>query len=368
MTVNQLGLLLSTGLEARLLATSNEFVEYDTGVQSSIRFHGMPDYGATFVDPRPGNQGGWIYVSNCEVRKPFKTAGVGALTFNSAGQLMDYRMLLEGTMANCAGGRTPWGSYISCEEYNKGNIWQVDPLGAREPRKITLGSDGGFFESFACDVRHRHYFVTEDHINGTLRRFIPDVVDTFDPWDELHGTGVTTHLILKPDSDTHGTYEWTSNMAAARLNGRMFYPNPEGLDVHEDQLYFVSKKLKTMFVLNLDDGTYTSHTTRRGVFDGQPDQIQRILSPEGEVYDELLYFTEDGGRYAGVHARNREGQFFSILESPYWSDETTGLAFSPDGLYMYIAYQDNGTLFEISREDGLPFYAQTLTIKYHATT
>jgi hypothetical protein len=115
-----------------------------------------------------------------------------------------------------------------------------------------------------------------------------------------------------------------------------------------------------MFVLNLDDITYTSHATRQGLFDGQPDQLQRIIGAGNGG---------DGGKDAGVHARDRDGLFYTIIESPQYgnADETTGLAFSPSGKRMYIAYQISGILFEITREDGLPFHARSLHIKYHNT-
>jgi sugar lactone lactonase YvrE len=41
------------------------------------------------------------------------------------------------------------------------------------------------------------------------------------------------------------------------------------------------------------------------------------------------------------------------------------LSFSPDGQHLYVAYQHNGLLFDIWREDGLPFQAQALNVKYH---
>jgi hypothetical protein len=37
-----------------------------------------------------------------------------------------------------------------------------------------------------------------------------------------------------------------------------------------------------------------------------------------------------GGVDAGVHGRSADGRFFTILESPEYTDETSGLAFSPD--------------------------------------
>ena len=47
-------------------------------------------------------------------------------------------------------------------------------------------------------------------------------------------------------------------------------------------------------------------------------------------------------------------------------DETTGLAFCPEGKRMYVAYQKSGLLFEVTRDDGLPFHGRTLDVKFHA--
>jgi hypothetical protein len=143
-------------------------------------------------------------------------------------------------------------------------------------------------------------------------------------------------------------------------------PGSEGIDIRDDVLYFVSKQFKSMFVLNLDDFTYTNQTTRNGLFDGQPDQLKTLFGESNNSTQDILYFTEDGGKYAGIHARNNLGQYFTILESHEYSDETTGLSFSPDAKHLYIAYQDNGLLFDITRVDGLPFNAKTLNVKYHS--
>jgi hypothetical protein len=56
--------------------------------------------------------------------------------------------------------------------------------------------------------------------------------------------------------------------------------------------------------------------------------------------NEFLYFNEDLGDVAGVHARNSDGQMFTILEGPGWSNEVTGLTFSPSGMHMYLCFQE----------------------------
>jgi hypothetical protein len=370
----QAGLLLSEGLSARLLATTGNNVEYWDGSESEIKFHGRPDGGATFPDARGessnsnsnSNPGGWIYTSNSEMATNGQ-GGVGALTFDADGNLIHYQMVLKNTTMNCGGGRTPWNTWISCEEVEfTGLIYQVDPLGFREAQVTTLGNNGGRWESFSYDIRDRerpYFFATEDHNKGTVRRFTPATVDwDNDPWNMLHGAGATDYLMIFPNATNNGgTFQWTNDLNAAKYNARSYYPQTEGIDVFGSQMFLVCKNIRQLFTINLDDGTYSNRTTISGLFDGKPDAMQRIL---GDSRD-LLYFTEEGGVDAGVHARDHLGRFYTILESPVYKDETSGLSFSPDGRFLIVAYQENGLLFQVWRNDGHPFYATHLDVKYH---
>ena len=74
------------------------------------------------------------------------------LYFDEDGYLVDYKTLLSNTDRNCGGGLTPWGTWISCEEEDGGQCWQVDPDPSglfHESPKVTLlgGDDGGRYES-----------------------------------------------------------------------------------------------------------------------------------------------------------------------------------------------------------------------------
>lgn len=181
----------------------------------------------------------------------------------------------------------------------------------------------------------------------------------------LHGPGTIEYLMMEPNSGrTGGRFWWGTSRSNARNNAGRFYPNSEGIDVYNSKLYFVCKKIKRLFELDLVEGTYTNQSTTTGLFDGGPDQLKRILIDGAE---EFLFFTEEGGKDAGIHGRDGTGLFFTLLESPNYIDETTGLSFSPDAKHLYVAWQKNGLLFDVTREDGLPFYAKSLNVKYHAT-
>ena len=140
-----------------------------------------------------------------------------------------------------------------------------------------------------------------------------------------------------------------------------------------------------MYKLDLDKMTYTSSSTNSGmVGDGeflhQPDQIVRNRGSGGSTTSTpWLYFTEDGGRTPGVYAVDTEtGTKYSIFEAygeKYYGDETTGLAFSPDGNKMYACFQDCGCeisgdfdcgcLLELTRDDGMSFDGETMALKFH---
>ena len=278
------------------------------------------------------------------------------------------------------------GKGISCEEnQSSGRIYQVDPTGKKDAQRLPhslLG--GGNWESFAYDARdpnNPHFYITEDAEDGALRRYTPPkgklslpegtkLDDKEQYWDLLHDDSATVEYLVLDDD---GTYTWTPKKAKGRSNANKYYPYSEGIDVHNSYLYFVCKEVKELFILNLDEMTWTKDSTRSGLFGGQPDQLKSILDGASSGNgnggkSSLLYFTEDDDIRAGIHARDEKGRYFTIVESIAHEGETTGLALSPNGMYMLFAYQLYGKLFMIWRRDGLPFPAEHLDIKYHSTT
>ena len=138
--------------------------------------------------------------------------------------------------------------------------------------------------------------------------------------------GTLEWLLLNPDSgsmnDLTGTFSWTSNRPQADANSNVFYRNSEGIDVRNGLLYFVTKGSKSLYILDLDNYTYVRSSTVSGAFDGQPDQVQRIISLDPTR--DMLYFCEEASADNGIHARDTKGNFYTIIDADTLNSETTG--------------------------------------------
>ncbi len=199
---------LPKGFSYRLLSAAGE------GMSDGFKVPGLHDGMAAF----PGPEGRTLLVRNHEVdvnkvkigpfgaknelfskidRSRLYDAGNGEIygpggTTNlvydtRAGKLERHFLSLAGTIRNCAGGPTPWGSWITCEEtvirpgknlqHEHGYCFEVPAsaeIGLAAP--VPLKAMGRFnHEAVAVDPGTGAVYETEDRSDGLFYRFLPDV-------------------------------------------------------------------------------------------------------------------------------------------------------------------------------------------------
>ncbi len=225
------GVRVPEGFTARVVARSEQVVEGTDYV-----WHAAPDGGATFL----AEDGGYVYVSNSEV---LVGGGVSALRFDADGKLLDAYRILSDTQINCAGGPTPWGTWLSCEEKGAGKVWECDPFGRVEA--VMRPALGVFkHEAVTVDPELNQLYLTEDLEDGRFYRFTPDsLIDgrpnltsgTLEVMQILDGEEgkVAWHAL----SDPSGVEQYTRYQVADSTP----FDGGEGICWHDGVVYFTTK-------------------------------------------------------------------------------------------------------------------------------
>jgi hypothetical protein len=331
-----LGWMLPAGFRAREIARAGRRV-----AGTDHEWHVFPDGGATFAF----DDGSWAYVSNCEAVAP-GAGGASAIRFASDGSVTDAYPVLSGTLKNCGGGPTPWGTWLSCEEHDRGRVHECDPAGVRPARALpALGTFA--HEAVAVDGERGHVYLTEDQPDGRLYRYTPDIAT------DLARGGVLE--VAKVDGGGRVAWATVPDPAGAVEPARLQVADStpflggEGIWYRAGHVLFVTKLDQRIWDLDVErQHLRVLHdplaAAPPAVLDG-PDNL--MVSSAGDVYvcedhaddQELVVVAPDGS--AAAAALRLTGQRGS---------ELAGAAFDPSGTRLYVSSQrgpGGGTTYEV---------------------
>jgi len=319
--------------------------------------------------------------------------GTTTLVYDMAtGQTVRQHLSLAGTSTNCAGGQTPWGSWLTCEETQEtpddadvtkshGWVFEVpaDATGLVDP--VPLKAMGRFDHEAVCvDPRTGIVYLTEDRGDGLFYRFIPET-----PGELIKG-GRLQALALRgvagADTTNHADRTWSvgdwrevewidledveAPAADLRLRGRAagaaVFARGEGVWWGDGELYFTAtsggplKRGQVLrYVPSADEGK-SAEARRPGrvqlFVETADEKIMNMadnisVAPWGHlILCEDNYTVDVGNHLRGV---TPQGRIYTLARNVFTGNsEFAGACFSPNGSTLFVNLQYPGVTFAIT--------------------
>jgi len=329
-----------------------------------------------------------------------KTPALGGTTttiYNPlTGETEKQFLSLAGTEINCAGGPTPWGSWLSCEECFRvpgtkteyeheitrdqphGYVFEVsshaEGLVAAEPIKAM-----GKFEHEACAVHADTgiVYMTEDRYHSLFYRFIPNVPGKLQAGGRLqalalddHSSVMTHNWASRPQTMLNAPMQtrWIDLDDVEPINndlrlrgaalGAATFARGEGLCVAGDRFAFTCTiggpaRIGQVFTYKPSPAEGTAaESDAPGMLEliAEADENSLLrncdnltMAPWGD-----LIVCEDTAIHCGLVGIRPDGRQYAIADNAYSDSELAGVCFSPDGKTAFVNIQYPGMTLAIT--------------------
>lgn len=331
--------------------------------------------------------------------------GCTMLTFNgSAGKWLQSRPVISGTVKNCAGGATPWNSWLTCEEFvggpgyrvkkrqydfkkHHGWIFEVPVEGKADAKPL---KDMGRFvhEAVAVDPHTGIVYETEDRTTAGFYRFLPKVngqlsqggklqmmkakgaddlrrgskpgqtydvswVDIDDPTGEDYGIVKTgkkgtayDDLALFKHGKKLGAATFARLEGCWYGNGQIYLVATSGGNARCGQVWSYDPKRETLKLIFESPAKHVLH---------MPDNMTVsprggiVLCEDGDTVPQRMFGMTPEGKlfpFANNHVKlkgERNG-----FKGDYREQEWAGASFSSDGKWLFANIQTPGITFAIT--------------------
>jgi hypothetical protein len=334
----------------------------------------MPD--ADLYDPGKGRRGG--------------LGGTTTVVYDTDRQAVRRQFVsLAGTIRNCAGGPTPWNSWLTCEETvqraddsfakDHGYVFEVPATATPQraaPRPIR--AMGRFnHEAVAVDPKSGVVYLSEDRHDGLLYRYLPNERGALHKGGRLQCCCVRGHDSLDtrnwgdgPDIAPGTTFEVTwmdlddvdppedDLRKRGYADGAARFAREEGMWYGNDAVYVactngghIQKGQVWRYTPSPHEGT-DRETEAPGTLElfVEPNDTTVLenadnltVAPWGDVIA-----CEDGSGTDTLVGITPEGQFYKLGRNARSNSELAGAVFSPDGSTLFMNVQHEGLTLAIT--------------------